>query len=573
MVDRIRGVVVLLAAGALAGGCATPREPGGQRSPAVERAPAPPSAADESRRPAAPLLYHILVGEIAGQRDALDVAVRHYLEAARLSRDPRVAARATRIAVYARRRVEAIEAAERWVELAPRDLDARQTLAILYVRAGRTDEALAELRVVLEAGGERAFDTIAAVLAREKDRERALAVMDRLRREASARPEAHLAYARLALHAGRDEAALAAADEALKGRPDWTEALLVRARALVRLDRRDEALADLVRSVRARPSDWRLGLAYARMLVEARRFDAARTEFARLNALRPEDPDVNHALGLLAIEARDWPAAERYLKRLYELGKRTDEAAYFLGSVYETRKRYDQALRWFGRVRHGEYRLDAQVRIARVRARKGDLAAGRALLRAMRRQHPALAVRLFLAEGEILADRKRYREAFDLYSSALEKLPDNPDLLYARALVAEKLDRLERVEADLRRILAKDPDNVHALNALGYTLADRTDRYQEALRYIQRALELRPDHPAIIDSMGWVQYRLGNYELALKYLRRARELSNDPEIAAHLGEVLWVMGDRSAAREVWESALKESPESEILHRVLQRFLR
>ncbi len=565
--------ILSLAAALLLGGCAV--LPGG-RAPAPVEAPAPApaaAAAGEEEPPADPLMYHILVGEIAGQRDALDVAVRHYLEAARLARDPRVAARATRIAVYARRQAGAIAAAERWVALAPGDLDARQTLAILYVRTGRTDDALAQLREVLKAGGERAFDTVAAVLAREKDRERALAVMDRLRREAATRPEAHLAYARLALHAGKSEAALAAADEALHRRPAWTEALLVRARALVRLDRRDEALADLRRGAHARPKDWRLGLAYARMLVEARRFDEARAEFSRLNALRPDDPDVIHALGLLAIEARDWDAAVRYLGRLYAMGKRRDEAAYFLGSIFETRKRYDEALRWFGRVQRGEYRLDAQVRIARVRARKGDMAGARALLKAMRRQHPALAVRLFLAEGEILAEHKRHREALALYTRALAKLPDNPDLLYARALVAEKLDRLDLVEADLRRILAKDPDNVHALNALGYTLADRTDRYQEALRYIRRALELKPDNAAIIDSMGWVQYRLGNYELALKYLRRARELSNDPEIAAHLGEVLWVMGDRPAARQVWESALKESPESEILRRVLRRFLK
>ncbi|HHQ42631.1 MAG TPA: tetratricopeptide repeat protein [Chromatiales bacterium] len=563
--DSVRPLAALVAAALVLGGCAALRD-GAPPSPA-------PEAAAEPSPPADPVMYHVLVGEIAGQRDALGVAVEHYLEAARRSRSPSVAARAARIAIYARRQAEAIEAAERWVALAPDDLDARQTLAILYVRAGRTDEALGQLRRVLAAGGEGAFDTVAAVLAREKDRERALAVMDRLRHEAAERPQAHLAYARLALHAGRPEAALGATAEALRLRPGWVQALLVRARALVLLDRRDEALAELAQATRERPKDWRLGLAHARMLVEARRFDEARAAFRRLDALRPDQPDVLHALGLLAIEARDWEAARRNLERLYALGKRTDESAYFLGSIAETRKRYEEALRWFGRVQRGEYRLDARVRIARVRARMGDVDGARALLKALRLRNPALTVRLFLAEGEILSDVGRHAEALALYTRALERLPDNAELLYARALVAEKLDRLDMVEADLRRILAKDPDNVHALNALGYTLADRTDRYQEALGYIQRALELRPDNPAIIDSMGWVQYRLGNHERALEYLRRAYELSQDPEIAAHLGEVLWVMGDRPAARKVWESALREAPESEVLKRVLERFLR
>ncbi len=563
--DFVRPLAALAAAALALGGCAALR--GG-----TPPAPAPEAAA-EPAQPADPVMYHVLVGEIAGQRDALDVAVEHYLEAARRSRSPAVAARAARIAIYARRQAEAIEAAERWVALAPDDLDARQTLAILYVRAGRTDEALVQLRRVLAAGGEGAFDTVAAVLAREKDRARALDVMDRLRHEAAGRPQAHLAYARLAIHAGRPEAVLGATAEALRLRPGWVQALLVRARALVLLDRRDEALAELAAAVRERPRDWRLGLAHARMLVEARRFDEARAAFRRLDALRPDQPDVLHALGLLAIEARDWEAARRNLERLYALGKRTDEAAYFLGSIAETRKRYEEALRWFGRVQRGEYRLDARVRIARVRARMGDVDGARALLKALRLRNPALTVRLFLAEGEILSDVGRHAEALALYTRALERLPDNAELLYARALVAEKLDRLDMVEADLRRILAKDPDNVHALNALGYTLADRTDRYQEALGYIRRALELRPDNPAIIDSMGWVQYRLGNHERALEYLRRAYELSQDPEIAAHLGEVLWVMGDRPGARKVWESALREAPENEVLKRVLERFLR
>jgi tetratricopeptide (TPR) repeat protein len=204
-------------------------------------------------------------------------------------------------------------------------------------------------------------------------------------------------------------------------------------------------------------------------------------------------------------------------------------------------------------------------------AKRGDLAAARKQLHSVRPTSEASAVRFFIADADLLREAGKLDEAMKVLDDALAQLPGDNDLLYARSLMAEKLGRIDQSEADLKQILASDPDNVQALNALGYTLADRTTRYKEALGYIQRALELSPDEPAILDSMGWVQYRLGNMEQAINFLRRAYKLDADPEVAAHLGEVLWVSGDRSAANQVWDKALKKDPKSKPLLDTVKRF--
>jgi tetratricopeptide (TPR) repeat protein len=186
------------------------------------------------------------------------------------------------------------------------------------------------------------------------------------------------------------------------------------------------------------------------------------------------------------------------------------------------------------------------------------------LMTSLRREHAEDAIGLYLAEAEILRDSGRYEASFELLGRALGEYPEDNNLLYARGLAAEKLDLLDILEQDLRAIIATDPENGHALNALGYTLADRTDRYQEALGYLTKAIALLPDDSAVLDSMGWIKYRLGDLDVSLEYLRRAYEQSPDPEIAAHLSEVLWSSGKHDEARELWRQANEENPENEFL---------
>lgn len=522
----------------------------------------------------ADLLYEVLVAEVAGQRGRLDVAVNSYLSAARASDDPKIAERATRVAIFARDEDTALIAAQRWIELDPDNVEAHQVLAALYLHKGDQERALSQVeRVLALTGGEtdRGFALIAGWLSREPDQAAALELMGRVVDRHPGSPDALLAYAQLAIRANQPALALEKVENALKLKPEWTDLHILRAQIRIRQGEMEQALAEMEQAVAANPKDTKLRLTYARLLVEAQRLDEARSQFELLAEQSPGNPDVLYALGLLALDAKHLDDAQRYFSELAGLGQRVDEAHYYLGRIAENREQFTEARHWYAKVGQGEYYLEAQIRIASMLAKEGNVQGARDHLQGLRMQDPDSAVRIYLAEGEILHEAGRSQEAMTLYSEAILLFPDSNDLLYARALLAERLDQLDVTERDLRKVLERDPDNAYALNALGYTLADRTDRYAEAAEYIKRALELLPDDPAVIDSMGWVQYRLGNHEESLKYLRRAFEMSGDAEIAAHLGEVLWVSGRRDEAREVWAQGMERDPKNRVLVEVMKRF--
>jgi tetratricopeptide (TPR) repeat protein len=287
-------------------------------------------------------------------------------------------------------------------------------------------------------------------------------------------------------------------------------------------------------------------------------------------ALGTDQSEVLFAAAVLALQIEDVDAARRYLETLRESGTRPADTAFLLGQMEELADNPDQAINWYGQV-SGDNATNAQVRIASIRARRGEIAAARDLLQQLRVQFPNQSITLYLIESELLRDQKLKDQAMEVLGVALAANADHPDLLYARAMLAVSMDRIDVLEQDLRRILVRDPDHADALNALGYTLADRTDRLDEAYRFIQRALQLRPEEPAILDSMGWVLYRMGDAAAAEPYLRQALEQVLDPEIAAHLGEVLWELGRHDEARLVWQRALDADPEHEYLLQVLGRY--
>ncbi len=281
-----------------------------------------------------------------------------------------------------------------------------------------------------------------------------------------------------------------------------------------------------------------------------------------------------YTLGLLSLEAQRLDDAEKYMMMLIRLNQREGEAQYYLGRINENRRLYEKAIDWYGQVHVGEYKFDARLRIADLLGllERTDEAIEHLDAMLSGSQSTGSLVRIYITKGELLRGARRYEAAMEVFNTALEIVPGNSDLLYARALVAERLGRIDLLEADILQILRTEPDNAHALNALGFTLADQTDRYEEAYELLERAIEIMPDDPAIIDSWGWVHYRLGKYDEALRYLRRALSRLDDPEIAAHLGEVLWVTGDQKSAREVWQRALKEFPDDPKLLQVMQRFI-
>jgi len=522
------------------------------------------------------LLFDILLGEVAGQRQQLDVSVESYRRAAELSDDPRLAERALRIALFAKDEEAALTASRRWVELEPERLEARQSLAVLALHAGISDEALEQLDYLLANADNEAvaYQSITALLARSEDRELALTLIAQLAQQHPDSVQAHLAYSRLAMHAEKSDVALQEVERALVLQPNLSEALVLRAGVRVKSGQAELAEQELRTALTVLPKDVELHLALARLLLDQQDLQGATEEFKQVVKQRPDHADALYSLGLLALEQQQLRSAEKYFTKLLELGQREQESRYYLGRVQEKKGDPEAALGWYGQVTEGDYWLEAQTRAAGLRADAGDLNGARRQLQSLRMREPRLAMRLILVEGEILTQAGELQQAMDLYNQILAEQPGNHDVMYARALLAERLGNLELAESDLRAVVAEDPNNFHAWNALGYTLADHADRLPEALAYIQKAIALAPDEPAIVDSLGWVYYRMGNLDEAELQLQRAYELSQgDAEVTAHYGEVLWQQGKQKEARALWEKASKADPKNQVLQKTMQRFLK
>jgi tetratricopeptide (TPR) repeat protein len=587
MMQPITRLVLALMAALLAS-CATITPPSGAGAP-EGAAPAAGKvhgdAADAGAKKDADLprmeldpsvMYDILVGELAGQRGQMNVATITLNRAAQQTRDPRLAERATLAGLYAKRYGEALQSGELWVELRPEDADAREALATIYLETDRAQDARAQFDKILaieESRGnlEQAYMRAAAVLSRQPNREMGMQVMGSLVQVHPDSPAAHIAMAHLAVRAGNLDEALRAADRALALKPEWEAAAVFKARILISQQDAQAADAFFESYLKQHPDATNLRMNYARQLIDQKQWERAHEQFKRVIAEQPDDADAVYAVGLLSLQTNRLDDAEKYLTQALALRPDNDQARIYLGQVAEQRKRYAEAIRWYEQVTASEFYFEAQARIGVMIARQGDLPRARAHLQAIEVANDAQRVQRALAEEQILREAKQYGDAYAALNKALAEMPGDKDLLYARALIAEKLNRIDVVEADLREVIKKDPKNAHALNALGYTLTDRTTRYDEAEELLKQALALRPNDAFILDSMGWLQYRRGNHAEAIKYLKRALEVRNDAEISAHLGEVLWVMGNRNEAESVWNRALKDTPDNEALLGVIKKF--
>ena len=520
------------------------------------------------------VFYKLLVGEFAGYRGETSLSLDSYLDVARETRDAGVAARAAKLAVFARNEEKALEAARLWSEADPSNVEARQVLASLLIRTGDVDGAVAHLeeivRTLIDPPGA-GFRRAAELLAGEQDQEAASAAMERLVRGHEEDAMAQLALARLFVRAGRIEEASAAIERAYELDPGDARTAILRARVRQHANDVEGALRTLEEFIERFPDSSMVRMTYARLLVDTRRYEQARAEFERLVAEEPGNDEARYALGLLLVQTDRLDEATRQFERLVGSSSRRDAAYYYLARIAESEQRPEDAIASYRRVRRGEHRLNAQIRVAVLLAESGGLEVARRHLHAVRSESVQETVRIYSAEAGLLTRAERYHEAMAVYDAALEELSGNSDLLYARGMLAVKMDRLDLLERDMRDIISREPDNADALNALGYTLADRTDRYEEAYALIKRAIDLKPDDHYIIDSLGWVLHRMGRHEEALVQLRRAMSINPDPEIAAHLGEVLWVLGNEDEARAVWSTALETAPDDERLLDVIERF--
>ena len=520
--------------------------------------------------------YHVMVGELAALRQQPEVAAAEFLKALDVLPDPELAMRAASLALSARNEPLALKAARRWQALAPGEMDPREAVARLALRAGDRAETQAQCEAIIKghAGGpDEGFRQVAQVLSQEgSKREDALAIMEKLRAQWPDRAGAWHAQALLALRFGQLDLAEKSARESLRLQGGSRDTLLLLTGVLIKkgdIAGADGTMAELLKSEEG--PELRMG--YARLLLEAERPDEARKQFELVLAQKPDTAEARYALGLLALEQQQLDAAEPHFRALLKSDDLRQRALYYLGRIEEVRNRPAEALKWYEQVTEGEQALDALTRRAVVLGKLGRLAEGRALMAHMRREMPMFGARFFLAEGELLLEANAGDQALALYGQALKEIPDDSDLLYGRSLVHERLSNVGEAEADLRRILAHDKDDARAMNALGYMLVVHTSRLDEARKLITRALELTPDDAAVIDSLGWIEYRQGKVKEARSLLEKAFGKVPDPEIAAHLGEVLWVLGEKDRARAIWEAALTRDPGHRVLKETMERLAR
>jgi tetratricopeptide (TPR) repeat protein len=548
---------------------AAPAAPAAEATP-VE-APAKPSALP-AQVLTGQVLYQYLLAEVAWQRGERKLAAEAYADLAQRTRDPRIARRATELALFAQAIPQAVQSAKLWVELEPASERAQQTWVSLLAASGRIQETRPHIEVLLKAAPAPGpvFLQLHSLFGRNADPQAALALTADLARAYPQLAEAHLAVAQAAWNANQPDQAEQALDRALAIKPTW-EALVLFKGQLIQ-PRGEEALLGYWRDYLAsHPAAREVRLAYAKRLAMLGRYAESRQEFERLLEGAADNPEAHLAVGLLAMQSNDLAAAEAHLRKALELQHpEADQVRLYLGQIDEAQGQPEDALRWYGEVTKGPRHLEAQLLRGLLLGKLNRIAEARAALQGLSPASEAERIQIIQTEAQVLRNARDFAAAHRLLSEALLRHPDSPELLYDRAMVAERLNKLEELERDLRRLIQMKPEHAHAYNALGYTLADRTPRLAEAMDLLQKALQLAPNDPFIQDSMGWALYKGGRLAEAEAYLKRAYAARPDPEIAAHLGEVLWQQGRRDEAGQLWDAALKAAPDNEALRETVSR---
>ncbi len=526
--------------------------------------------------PQAQAQFHVLAGEMAAGRQLPEAAAEEFLKALAFAPDANLAARATAFAVGAKRDDLALKAAQQWLALDSTAMDAREVITQISLKNGNTAEAKLQADAMIKGhpGGEdEGLRHVALVLSQDKTTAQpAMALMRSLVTE---RPTSAAAQRALSLLAFRYEDLATtekAAREALRLAPAERESTLLLVAALVKrgdVAAADQAIAPLLQGKQS--NDLRLG--YAKLLIDAEQRPAAKEQIKLVLKSDAGNADAHLALGLLLLDERLPAEAEPHFTPLLDNPDRKGDAAYYLGRIAELNRQPGTALNWYEKVTSGSQVLESYIRRARVLAQLQRMPEARELLTTLREQYPPLQNRLIATEGELLTQNGDLIEALSLYDTALKQQPDELELLYARSLLHERMNRFELAEADLRRIIAINANDARALNALGYMLTLHSTRFDEAAKLIGRAYELEPNDPAILDSLGWVRFKQGKPAEALPLLEKAYGVFPDAEVAAHLGEVLWTLGERDKARALLEAAsAREGSDHRVLRDTVQRLL-
>jgi tetratricopeptide (TPR) repeat protein len=535
------------------------------------------TAVEETESQIQAFIYQYLLGDMAWRRGDLKSASEAMAQAAKISGDKETILRAYGLALEAGRPAIAVKMAEQMLKLETDTVRARAMLLRAHIAGDRPDDVYRDLVILLEqssADMDVVVRYVGEALGSVPDAGRWVGVMQRLADRLPDRPEVHLAHGFVAYRAGQFGQADVSLDRALELRPDWEEAAVIRLSWWNDAGKQEAIRVFAKNFLAAYPDRGRFQLGFARLLVQWEDNHAALEQYRQFIEREPKNSDALLAAGLLYLQEKRYQPAAEMLRQYLELEPGADQARLYLARIAREEQRYQVALEWLSGVYSERYYLTAQLAISRILADQGRLNEALTHLAEIMPRSVAEQVQIYLAEEQLLRGADRMDQALALLNAALVDLPDDPDLLYARGLVTAQLKQLAEHERDMRRLIELQPDNAHAYNALGYTLADQSIRLDEALALINKAIELQPGDPFILDSLGWVHYRLGNHGLAVSSLRKALELRSDPEIAAHLGEVLWTQGRFEDARDVWDLGLghEDGPENSVLQETIRRLV-
>lgn len=522
------------------------------------------------------LMYYILGAEVAEQRGNTGLAAEMYHAASKLVRSQSVARRSAGLATQTRNLATVDRAMARWVELEPESAEAQMVSASVFITQTDLIEAKKPFEAAIQIKPEKKsdyFSEVTGLLANTEgvSGEQAMGFIASLTTYQQNDPDALFAYARLAAHFKKFDLALPVVEKVLKMGSQGEGAILLKADILDSQGKVEESLAVLERATQKADVSNNLLQAYAQGLVRNGKNEEATELLAFLHEKDPENEHVVLTLGLLALDMKAYKEAKGYFSEVIKLGDTRQLASYFMGLAAEENDENKLALTWFAAVpAESRHYYAAQGRYVNILAEEGQMHEARQHFVLLRESTPGAAAGYYAYEASFLREYGQDPAAFDLYTESLESFPDNTELRYGRAMVAEPLGKLDILESDLKRVLELEPNNADALNALGYTLADKTERYQEAKEFISRAISIRPRDPFFLDSMGWVLYRLGNLVESTLYLQRAVDLQPDAEMLAHLGEVLWQQGKKEEAQKVWEQAREKDPTNAFLEETMQR---
>ncbi len=520
------------------------------------------------------LLYQYLLAEIAIQRGQMDEALNAYRWIINCSNDYRLIRRAVRVAMSEKHYIIAEAGLDKWSKLTPKDPVVNYYVAQLALRSKNKQKAIDSLKRFVQSSEdnkELVFSKVVVLLSYEKNHQLAFDVMTGVLQAFPNDQYALLAYAEVGYVAGKYPQSMEVIKRVVEIDPDNNKARILLVRIASELEDKQLVLKEMHNLVKRFSNNVEVRLMFARLLIVMSEYGQAADQMKIAVEMEPDNITVLLTAAPVLVEIGEHiDFAKQHLLKSLKSAEKNETAYYYLGRIEENEDNVEQAIDWYEQVKQGDRATESQLRVASLLADLGDLDAALSRLDEMKNENPKLNIQILLMEAEILKNAKRPADGIALLSAALQKNTGSAEILYARAMLAEMVDDMGMLERDLRQIIKDNPQNAHALNALGYSLADRTERYAEAKELIEKAYQLNSKDAAIIDSMGWIYYKLGKMAIAENYLRKALEIRNDPEIAAHLIEILWEQGRKKDALKVLQAAQNDFPENEKIKKFAEK---